>query len=123
MIHGLHHAQITIPKHAETEARDFYLDVLAFEEIDKPESLAGRGGFWMTAGECTIHIGTEDGVDRKATKAHLAYEVDDLTVWRERIAEAGLAISDSVPIPGHDRFETRDPFGNRLEFIQRLDLG
>ncbi len=123
MILGLHHAQITIPKHVETEARDFYLGILEFEEIDKPESLAGRGGFWMKAGESTIHVGTEDVVDRKATKAHLAYEVDDLAVWRKRLADAGLEILDSVPIPGYDRFETRDPFGNRLEFIQRLDLG
>ena len=27
---------------------------------------------------------------------------------------------ESIPIPGHDRFECRDPFGNRLEFIQAL---
>ncbi len=83
MIHGLHHAQITIPKHAETEARNFYTGVLGFEEIDKPKSLAGRGGFWMIAGESTIHVGTEDGVDRHATKAHLAYEIHDLALWRE----------------------------------------
>jgi hypothetical protein len=28
-------------------------------------------------------------------------------------------VIDSVPLPGHDRFEFRDPFGNRVEFIQR----
>jgi hypothetical protein len=26
-----------------------------------------------------------------------------------------------VPIPGYDRFEFRDPFGNRVEFIRPHD--
>jgi hypothetical protein len=26
-------------------------------------------------------------------------------------------IADSIPIEGYDRFEFRDPFGNRVEFI------
>jgi hypothetical protein len=26
---------------------------------------------------------------------------------------------ESIPLPGHDRFEFRDPFGNGVEFIQR----
>jgi SAM-dependent methyltransferase len=41
-------------------------------------------------------------------------------LWRQRLSEAGLEILESIPIPGFDRFETRDPFGNRLEFIQPL---
>jgi catechol 2,3-dioxygenase-like lactoylglutathione lyase family enzyme len=65
-----------------------------------------------------IHVGTEDGVDRTLTKAHLAYEVDDIAYWRERIVQHGIEIGDSVPIPGFERFEIRDPFGNRVEFIQ-----
>jgi hypothetical protein len=31
---------------------------------------------------------------------------------------AGAQILESVPIPGYRRFEFRDPFGNRVEFIQ-----
>jgi hypothetical protein len=37
--------------------------------------------------------------------------------WRARLAAAGVTILDSVPIPGFDRFEFRDPFGNRVEMI------
>lgn len=51
MILGIHHAQITIPKGKEREARDFYCGVLGLKEIPKPESLQGRGGFWLRVGD------------------------------------------------------------------------
>jgi SAM-dependent methyltransferase len=59
-------------------------------------------------------------VDRRKTKAHLAYEVPDLSLWRIKFNEAGVKIEESIIIPGYDRFEIRDPFGNRMEFIQPL---
>ncbi len=117
----LHHAQITIPKGAEEQGRDFYCKLLGLSEIEKPESLQGRGGFWLQVGDRQVHVGTEDGVDRKATKAHLAYEVDDIEAWQARLREHGIVILDAVPIPGYARFEIRDPFGNRVEFIQILE--
>lgn len=120
MIKRLHHAQITIPKGAEDEARRFYCNVLGLREVEKPDSLKGRGGLWVEIGEQQIHLGTEDGVDRTKSKAHLAYEVDNISQWQAKIGEQGIEIGDSVPIPGFERFEIRDPFGNRLEFIQPL---
>lgn len=116
----LHHAQITIPKGTEEQARQFYCGVLALPEIEKPEALQGRGGFWLQVGDRQVHVGTEDGVDRSATKAHLAYQVNNLEAWRERLQKHSIMIEDSVPIPGYARFEFRDPFGNRVEFIQEL---
>jgi catechol 2,3-dioxygenase-like lactoylglutathione lyase family enzyme len=120
MILGLHHAQITVPPGAEALARRFYCGVLGLPEVEKPASLRGRGGLWVRAGDHEVHIGTEDGVDRTRTKAHLAYEVSDLAPWREIMAREGITVLDSVPIEGFDRFEARDPFGNRIEFIRRL---
>ncbi len=114
----LHHAQITIPAGAEEAARRFYCGVLGLEEIDKPAALRDRGGFWLRLAECQVHVGSEDGVDRAATKAHLAYQVDDLEAWRKRLEAIGIRALESVPIPGYDRFEFRDPFGNRVEMIQ-----
>ena len=64
---------------------------------------------------------TEEGVERHATKAHVAYAVTDLAVWRARLAAAGVEILDGIPIPGYARFEFRDPFGNRVELIEALD--
>jgi catechol 2,3-dioxygenase-like lactoylglutathione lyase family enzyme len=116
----LHHAQITIPKGAEEQGRAFYCGVLGLQEIEKPESLKGRGGFWLQVGDRQVHVGTEDGVERKVTKAHLAYEVEDVAAWQETLEKHGITILDSVPIPGFERFEFRDPFGNRVEILQTL---
>jgi catechol 2,3-dioxygenase-like lactoylglutathione lyase family enzyme len=121
MILGLHHAQITVPRGAEADARRFYCGVLGLPEVEKPGSLTGRGGFWLQVGDRQVHVGTEEGpVDRAATKAHLAYEVTDVNDWRRRLEAVGIRPLDSVPIEGFDRFEARDPFGNRIEFIQPL---
>ena len=121
MIIGVHHIQITIPKGMETAARAFYCGVLGLPEIEKPESLQGRGGFWLQVGDRQVHVGTEDGVDRDATKAHIAYQVDDVDVWQRRLESQDIFIGDSVPIPGCKRFEFRDPFGNWVELIQVVE--
>lgn len=115
----IHHAQITIPLGTEAEGRLFYCKTLGLPEVEKPQSLQGRGGFWVQAGDLQVHIGMEEGVQRSATKAHLAYQVDDLGAWRTRLQEKGAEILEGAPIPDHDRFEFRDPFGNRIELIQR----
>ena len=114
----VHHAQITIPKGEEDKAREFYCGFLGLREIPKPESLQGRGGFWMELDGFQIHIGTEEDFDRTKTKAHLAYEVKDLNAWREKLENKGLKITKGVPIPNYNRFEFRDPFGNRVEFLE-----
>ena len=80
MITGIHHAQITVPKGTEEQARAFYCGVLGLPEIEKPESLKGRGGFWLQVGDRQVHVGTEDVFDRLATKSHIAYQVDDVAV-------------------------------------------
>jgi catechol 2,3-dioxygenase-like lactoylglutathione lyase family enzyme len=119
-IEGLHHVQITIPKGAEEEGRRFYCGVLGLPEVEKPETLQGRGGFWLQVGDRQVHVGTEDGVERKASKAHLAYQVEDIATWRSYLEQHGIVVLESVPIPGFERFESCDPFGNRFEFIQPL---
>ena len=120
MILAIHHAQITIPKGAEDDARAFYCDVLGLKEIPKPDELAGRGGFWLEVGKRQLHIGTEDVDGRPESKAHVAYLVDDLEVARERLSNAGVMVKDGIQIPGCRRFEFRDPFGNRIEFLEKI---
>ena len=115
---ALHHVQISIPKGAEDEARAFYCGVLGLKEIPKPESLVGRGGFWLELGATQIHFGAEDGVERARTKGHAAYLVDDLEGWRQKLTHARCEVKDGIPIPRYDRFEFRDPFGNRVEFLE-----
>jgi catechol 2,3-dioxygenase-like lactoylglutathione lyase family enzyme len=120
MISRIHHVQITIPKGAEQQARAFYCDLLGLSEVAKTESLAGRGGFWLEIGDQQIHVGSEDGIDRRASKAHIAYQVTNLDHWKLKLEAAGCEIGDSIPLPGFNRFESRDPFGNRIEFIEPM---
>jgi catechol 2,3-dioxygenase-like lactoylglutathione lyase family enzyme len=116
----VHHAQITIPKGAENEARKFYCELLGLQEIPKPEVLQPRGGFWLTLGDLQIHVGTEDDFDRTKTKAHVAYLVEDLKGWRGKLEESDVKVLDGIPIPAYNRFEFRDPFGNRVEFLESI---
>jgi catechol 2,3-dioxygenase-like lactoylglutathione lyase family enzyme len=121
MILGIHHAQITIPKGAEDEAREFYCGLLGLTEFPKPEELAGRGGFWLEVGDRQVHVGTEDISGREQTKAHVAYLVKDLEAWRHNLLTRRIEVKDGIQIPGYSRFEFRDPFGNRVEFLQQTD--
>ncbi|MEO7538442.1 MAG: VOC family protein [Pyrinomonadaceae bacterium] len=121
MLKAVHHAQVSIPIGGEDTARAFYCGILGMIEIPKPESLAGRDGFWLEINGFQVHFGTEDGIDRTRSKAHLAYLVSDLVNWRQRLSASGCTITDGIPIPGYDRLEFRDPFGNRVEFLESTD--
>ncbi len=117
MILRIDHVQITVPANAIAEARTFYCGLLGLREVQKPAVLQGRGGFWLQVGDRQMHVGTEEGVARHATKAHVAYAVTEVAEWRTRLAAAGVKFLDGVPVPGRDRIEFRDPFGNRVELI------
>jgi len=121
MIIGIDHVQITVPANAVADARAFYCGLLGLQEVEKPAVLQDRGGFWLQVGDHQVHVGTEEGVDRRATKAHVAYAVSDLAEWRARLAGAGVEILDGIPIPDYTRFEFRDPFGNRVEVIESVE--
>jgi catechol 2,3-dioxygenase-like lactoylglutathione lyase family enzyme len=53
-----------------------------------------------------------------ATKAHIAYQVENLEAFRARLVAAGVVITDDEPLPGFDRFYVDDPFGNRVEILE-----
>jgi catechol 2,3-dioxygenase-like lactoylglutathione lyase family enzyme len=119
---SIHHAQIMIPQGAEAEAkaRKFYGQLLGMAEVDKPALLRARGGLWMQAGDRQLHIGVEEpGVDRSKTRAHVAYEVTKLDAWRTKLEKAGYAVTDGDRVGGFRRVELRDPFGNRVELVER----
>jgi catechol 2,3-dioxygenase-like lactoylglutathione lyase family enzyme len=118
MIRRIHHVQIIIPPGMEQEARSFYCGILGLREVEKPTALKERGGLWLALGDQQIHIGTEEHVDRNLTKAHIAYQVENLRECQDRLEQTGIIIGDSVPIPGWNRFEFRDPFGNRVELLE-----
>ena len=121
MILGILHAQIMIPLGREAEARAFYCGLLGLTEIPKPEPLRARGGLWLQVGPQQLHLGVEaEFQDRSRAREHVAYEVDDLAAWRRKLAAAGVTIKGGEDVPGLVRCELRDPFGNRLELLQKV---
>ncbi|MBH0170601.1 VOC family protein [Fictibacillus sp. 18YEL24] len=119
-ITGIHHVQICIPREKIDEARDFYKGILQLEEIPKPEALRKNGGMWFEFAHQQLHIGVEDQVYKG--KHHPAFLVDDLLSFKEHLALHHIQIQEELPIPGFSRFTIRDPFGNRIEFIQPSSL-
>ena len=123
LIAGLHHVQITIPTGAEEEAIDFYCNCLQLSLEPRPASLADRGGFWLNAGDRNIHVGVEDGINRHASKAHVAYRVFNLETCRKQLELQQVETLAGVSIPGVKRLECRDPFGNRVELVEDPRMG
>ena len=117
---GMNHAQVNVSRSDLPRAREFYLNFLGLKEVSRPPVFKSDG-FWTNAGTFELHIGVEEGHDRKTTRAHMAYEVSDITHWREKVTKAGYKITEQPKIPNHERFHFRDPFGNNIELIQRTN--
>jgi hypothetical protein len=114
----LDHVQIAIPAGGEDHARGFFGDLLGLTEIPKPEEMRGRGGCWFQLGDQQLHIGVDPDF-RPARKAHVAVTVANLDALRTRLSKAGFKIIKEVPLGERERFFSSDPFGNRMEFVQR----
>ena len=113
------HVLLAMPAGAEDKARAFYTGVLQLDELTKPPGLALRGGAWFSNGQVTIHLGVEKDF-RAARKAHPALIVQDLPGFVTRAKAQGAEIAyDDEPIEGYDRLFVYDPFGNRLELMER----
>jgi catechol 2,3-dioxygenase-like lactoylglutathione lyase family enzyme len=112
-----HHVQLAIPPGGEEACRQFWGLILGLTELDKPPDLALRGGCWFGGGGLEVHLGVEADFT-PARKAHPGIEVGELTALAARLSAAGIKVSWDEGLPGHDRFYTADPFGNRLEFLQ-----
>ena len=117
---SIDHVQIAMPEGQEEKARAFYVDQLGFTEIPKPPELAKRGGAWFQAGSAQLHLGVESDF-RSARKAHPAFVVDDLGAFIAKVQNAGYETDTSQPpLDGYKRAHVFDPFGNRIELMEKL---
>ncbi len=117
-IERIEHVQLAMPPGQEDEARRFYAGVLGVPELPKPPHLAARGGVWFERGELKIHLGVEKDF-RPAKKAHPALLVSDLASLATSLRAAGCPVVDDEPLEGYRRIYTADPFGNRIELMER----
>jgi catechol 2,3-dioxygenase-like lactoylglutathione lyase family enzyme len=112
------HLQIAAPAGCEAAAREFYGGILGMVEIVKPLALRNRGGCWFACGRQQLHIGVEKDF-RAAKKAHPAFAVDNLEALRQALLQRGYPATEDENLPGSPRFYSEDPWGNRLEFVER----
>jgi catechol 2,3-dioxygenase-like lactoylglutathione lyase family enzyme len=119
-IKRLDHVQLCIPFHQEEVARNFYTTILGFSEIEKPDSLKANGGLWYKVGDIELHIGVEE-MEHYKSKRHPAFEVSSLQEVRQYLEYSQISTIDEKPIPNVERFSFFDPFGNRLEFLERFE--
>ncbi|MGH2892726.1 MAG: VOC family protein [Solirubrobacteraceae bacterium] len=119
---GLDHVQVAAPAGCEAAARRFYGELLGLDEVEKPSTLAGRGGVWFAlAAGAQLHVGVA-GEFAAATQAHPALRIGTVArlemLWR-RLAVVGSPVRWDSELPGVRRFFTADPWGNRVELLAR----
>ena len=116
---SIDHVQIAMPAGQEDQARAFYVNILGFTEIPKPAELVKRGGAWFQSHGVQLHLGVE--VDfRPARKAHPAFIVSELDSLVGKVREAGYETDTSQPpLDGYKRAHVFDPFGNRIELMEK----
>lgn len=120
MIIGIDHVQLAMPEGEEPRARAFFAGTLGMVEIAKPESLKGRGGCWFFCGNQELHVGVEAGF-QPAKKAHPAFLVKDLADLQARLEGKGVEVLHQPPLPNAKRIFIKDPFGNRIELLERAE--
>ena len=115
----LDHVQVCIPRGTEAQAREFYGRLLGLEEIEKPEAIRKNGGMWYRVADVQLHVGVEDSV--APSKRHPAFEVENVEGVRAFLEQNGVRTKDEEPIPGMRRFSFFDPFGNRIELLEKTE--
>ena len=119
MLAAVDHVQLAAPPGSEESLRGYYVEVLGMTEIPKPPVLAARGGCWFRAGAVQLHLGIEKDF-RPAKKAHPGLRVTGIEEFAARLRARRAEVTWDDNLPGHRRFYSADPVGNRLEFLEPL---
>lgn len=119
MLAAVDHVQLAAPPGSEDELRAYYVDALGMTEIPKPPVLAARGGCWFRAGAVQLHLGVEADF-RPSKKAHPGLRVTGIEAYAARLEAHGAQVTWDGDLPGHRRFYSEDPVGNRLEFLEAV---
>jgi catechol 2,3-dioxygenase-like lactoylglutathione lyase family enzyme len=99
-------------------SRRFYSDLLGLKEIAKPRTFDFTV-VWFDLGNQHLHLLLKDRPDTISPR-HFALRVSDAGSARAHFRDQGIAIQETTPIPGADRFFIQDPDGNRIEIIHWL---
>jgi len=124
LIVGLDHVNLLVDAgdDALPKARALYEALLELEPLERPANTdSGRPGAWYQCGPQQLHLTTEKdaSVVNQTSRRHPAFRVANLEAMRQRLENAGIEIIAANRFPGQERFFVRDPWGNRLEFVER----
>jgi len=108
-----------MPPGKESEARAFYQGALGVPEVPKPPHLAKRGGCWFERGALKIHLGVDHDF-HPARKAHPAFLTADLSALKAHLVAFGYPVNTDEPLEGYERIYVHDPFGNRIELMEKI---
>jgi|SRR5690625_2132235 len=114
---AIDHIQLAAPKDSEDIAREFFKDILGFNEVEKPDNLKKNGGVWFSFGNCQLHIGIEDPFI-PAKKAHPAFEINNIDALKKHLLANQIPFTEDDQLPGANRCYISDPFGNRIELLE-----
>ena len=119
----LNHVSITVTDVAK--AREFYGNVLGFQEIPRP-AFSFPGIWYGLNNGLSLHIILNDTLVRPAVEreriearyAHFALWTEDADATAARIEQLGLPCRDVISGPtGLRQVFVKDPDGNMVEFI------
>lgn len=114
------HVSVPMPPAGNDDARQFYGETLGMREITPPSSLDARRLVWFEAGDDghEVHCFTDERLGPNSPEQHLCLQVDDLDAYRQRLADHGVPIEETMPIHNRPRCFVHDPFGNLIELTQ-----
>ena len=119
LLTGIDHVQLAMPHGGEVHARKFWGDLMGLEEVAKPGHLAVNGGCWFEGNGISIHCGVEDAF-LPARRAHPALLVENLGALVAKLQAAGIKFKPGKELEGYRRGDVDDPFGNRIELMEKL---
>ncbi|GKU75676.1 hypothetical protein [Paenibacillus sp. L3-i20] len=78
---------------------------------------------WFVCGSHEVHIGVQQDF-HAARKAHPAFAVRNLHLLKNHLLGQGMTIIEDEhrKEEGYYRFFLNDPFGNRMEFLELVEL-
>ena len=115
---GIHHTAL-MSVHFKRSYK-FYTEVLGAVPISTPSTWTfddeSHRSLWFTWGSQQIHV--QYGEPETDSARHVALEVDDIEAARKHFKSFNIEVSETMPIPGAERFYINDPDDNLLEIMQ-----
>lgn len=114
-VEHIDHVQLAFHGPLQSRLRHFYGQLLGLPEV----RLDGTPTLRFAAGPQRIDLAAADATAAPLTApGHVALRVRNLPGIRATLLDAGLAIDETRPLPGHWRLYVADPAGNTVELLE-----